>query len=196
MPASASRVLLTLALAGVVAAGVTACGTGAEPTPTGSASATGTATPAPSDSPSEAPGTVGTALEIDCEQLITPQAMYDYNPNFSLNDGFEPADGTRAAEIARLNGLTCAWVNQTSGATIEVAVAQLPEADLAASRGAVAAESEPATVFPVEGFFGMNGALGQADAFTGAYWISATSSDFYEAGDAQPIVAAAVDALG
>jgi hypothetical protein len=194
MPASASRVLLSLAIAGVVAVGATACGTEAEPRPTGTA--TGSATPEPSDSPSEEPGAVGTPLTIDCEQLISPQAMYDYNPNFSLNNGFEPADGTAAAEIASLNGVTCAWVNQTSGATIEVAVAQLPEAELASIKTRVTAESESAPAFAAEGFFRMAGTVGEADAFSGEYWVSATSADFYEAGDAEPIVAAAVAALG
>jgi hypothetical protein len=197
MSASASRVLLALALAGVVATGVTACGTGTEATPTNSAAEpTGSATPTPTASATAAPGTVGTPIGIDCETLITPQAMYDVNPNYSLDAGFTPADGSEAAQIAALDGLVCAWVNQTSGAVIEVAVAQLPEAELTALKNEFVTKSNSVPTYAVEGYFALVDTLGQADAFSGPYWISASSIDFFEPGDAQPVVAAAIAGLG
>ncbi|MET0991016.1 MAG: arginyl-tRNA synthetase, partial [Lacisediminihabitans sp.] len=45
-------------------------------TPTGSASAT--VTPSPTTSPSSTPITIG------CSTLITPDALYAFNPNFGL----------------------------------------------------------------------------------------------------------------
>ena len=197
MSASASRILLALALSGIVATGVTACGTEPEAAPSSSApTPSDSATPTASAAPTADPDTAGIPLTIDCNELLSPQAIYDYNPNFSLKDGYTPADGSEAAEVAKLDGLTCSWVNQTSGVSIDVAVAQLPEAELTALKNTFVTESTSVPTYTVEGYFEVLDSLGQADAFSGPYWITASSIDFYEPGDAEPIIAAAVAALG
>ena len=177
MSSSASRRVLALALAGLVAVGATACTAQQEASPSESAAA-------------------GVPVAIDCDTLITPEALADYSPGFSLDDAYTPADGTEAAEVAKLDGLTCSWVNQTSGVSIDVAVAQLPEAELTALKNTFVTESTSVPTYTVEGYFEVLDSLGQADAFSGPYWITASSIDFYEPGDAEPIIAAAVAALG
>jgi len=196
MSASASRVLFAFALAGIVVGGVAACAPSpaAAPTKSPTPSASATATPKPTTAPTAAP--VGTKVDIDCDALITPQAMYDFNPNFSLNGTYKPAAGTEAADIVDMNGLACGWVNQTSGEVIEVAVANLPADKLTELKNGFVTSSNSVPTYGVEGYFKVDGATGEAEAFGGPYWISASSTAFYEPGDALMIVDPALKALG
>lgn len=198
MSASASRILVSLALAGLVAVGATACGS-ESPTAGGGAptAPSETQSPTASPTPSEAPEQVGIPVAIGCEQLITPEAMLAYNPAFSLNASYTPSVGSEAAEVAKLDGLTCAWGDRGSGAVIEVAVAQLPDEELTALKNSFVTESNSVPTYRVEGYFQLvDDTLGQADAFSGPYWITASSDVFLEPGDAEPIMAAAIAGLG
>jgi len=197
MSASASRTVIALVLAGAVAVGATACAAEQEAAPTTSPTApTGSATPTPTATSTAPAPAEGVPIAIGCDALITPDAIYDYNPNYSLDTAYAPADGTEAAEVAKLDGLTCSWVNQTSGVAIEVAVAQLSDADLTALKNKFVTESNSVPTYRVEGYFQLVDAAGQADAFDGPYWITASSADFFEPGDAEPIIAAAIAGLG
>ena len=200
MSASASRVITALALAGMVAAAVTACAPETAATPNTSTTPTvaPTGTPEPTASATAVPGS--TPVTIDCNTLISPQAMYDYNPNFGLSESYKPAAGTEAADIAGAAGLVCAWVNQTSGETVEVAVANLTAERLTELKNAFVTSSNSVPTYgdptKVEGYFKLTDGVGAAQAFAGPYWISAASASFYEPGDAQPVVVAAIAGLG
>lgn len=168
----------------------------ADPTaaPTPSPSATTSATPTPSATAGDAVD--GTPVTVTCNELVTPQAIYDYNPNYSLKADYKPAGGSLAAQVVTQRGLACAWVNQTSGELIEVSVANLPDAHLTQLKNDLVTTSHSVPTYDVEGYFKMNGSTGEAQAFSDPYWIVATSTAFFEPGDAQPIVAAAITALG
>lgn len=161
------------------------------------APASSTPAASPSPSPSSTPGNVvdGIPVTITCNQLITPQAMYDYNPNFSLKASYQPASGSLGAQVATQKGLACGWINQTSGVLIEVAVANLPAAHLTQLKNTLVSTSHSVPTYGVEGYFIVNGKTGEAQAFQDPYWIVATSTAFFEPGDAQPIIAAALAAL-
>ena len=139
-------------------------------------------------------------MTIDCNTLITPQAMYDYNPNFGLSESYKPEAGTAAADIVDVEGIACAWINQTSGEVVEVAVANLPAEKLTELKNGFVTTSNSVPTYgdptKIEGYFEVVDGLGQAEAFAGPYWISATSASFYEPGDAQPVVAASIAGLG
>jgi hypothetical protein len=122
--------------------------------------------------------------------------MYDYNPNFGLDNGYIPKAGSTAAKISGLNGLTCSWVNQTSGARIAVSVANLPDSTLTDIKNGLVSSSNSVPTYEVEGYFKLAGGVGAADAFSGSYWISASSTEFGEPGDAASIIAAALSGLG
>lgn len=163
--------------------------------PTKSPSASASATPTATGTAAPANPIDGTPVTIDCNQLVTPQAMYDYNPNYGLKADYSPAAGSLAAEVKAQKGLTCAWVNQTSGELIEVAAANLPEAHLTDLKNTLVTTSNSVPTYEVEGYFKLNGSTGEAQAFSDPYWIVATSTAFFEPGDAQPIVAAAIAGL-
>lgn len=135
-------------------------------------------------------------MTITCDQLVSAQAMYDYNSNFTPKPGYSPSAGSLAAQVARQNGVTCGWVNQTSGEVIEIAVANLPEAHLTDLKNTLVTTSNSVPTYGVEGYFNLNGSTGEAQAFSDPYWIVATSTAFFEPGDAEPLVKDAIAALG
>jgi len=205
MPTYASRVFVSLALAAVVATGVTACAAETEATPSQTSSTptapptTATATPTPEPTKTQAPITVGSPVTIDCNTLITPDAIYAFNPNYGLSESYTPAAGTEAATIVAAKGLACQWVNQTSGELVQVAVANLPSDKLTALKNNFVMNSNSVPTYGVEGYFTAPVALGEmgvAEAFSGAFWISASSNAFDEPGTAQPIIEAALAGIG
>lgn len=169
-------------------------------TSTSTPTTTGTSKPTPSASgtaQAPAPGNTvdGEPVTITCKELVSPQAMYDFNPNFSLKADYSPASGSLTAQVTAQKGLACAWVNQTSGALIEIAVAHLPAEHLTDLKNNLVTTSNSVPTYGVEGYFKLNGSTGEAQAFSDPYWIVATSTVFFEPGDAQPLVAAAITAL-
>lgn len=165
-----------------------------QPAPSGTASPAPAATPSASASASPTPSPTATEatsrpLDIACDALITLQAMYDYNPNFSLLGDLDADAGTLAADALAQQGVACRWVNDTSGETIDIAAADLTGPALADRR---AAAGEVTSAFGVEGYF----RAGEAQAISGSSWITVVSNAFLEPADAAPLVQAAVDALG
>lgn len=193
MFAFAPRVLSAAAIALALTSVMTGCAPRDVVTPTASA-------PTPSQTPtptaSAEPENPGVAIDLSCDQLITAQAMYDFNPNFSLEADFTPAAGSQAEKILGYRGIACSWVNQTSGETLSVAVAQLPDEVLSGIANELVTSSNSVPTYGVEGYFQLRGQIGEAEAFAGPYWIVAVSSYFYEPGDVIPIIDAARSSLG
>ncbi|WP_411701020.1 iron ABC transporter ATP-binding protein [Conyzicola sp.] len=205
MPTIASRVLVTLALAAVLTTAVSACAsetdatpsaTNTAPTSTSSSTPRLTKTPTPEPTATQSPISVGSPVTIGCNQLLSPDAIYAFNPNFGLSEGYTPEPGSEAATIVEAKGLACGWVNQTSGEVLVVAVANLPTDKLTDLKNNFVTTSNSVPTYGVEGYFEFDGTRGSAEAFTGPYWVSAVSPAFYEPGDAQPIIASALAGLG
>jgi len=167
--------------------GSAAVGTGT-PTTTPSGIPTGPATAAPDDNPVKTP--VGTSIPLTCEQLVSAQAIYDFNPNFGLLGGFTPAAGSLAATAVAESGLACQWINQTSGETIQIAVADLPSPRI--SELASTASSDEAIGGVGDRAYFANGA---AQVFDGSFWVAAESTVFVTWDDAAPLVQAALASL-
>lgn len=129
-----SRALAAL-LAAVGALALAACAPGAldgDPAP----SETPTQAPAPSDAPedpdpsafdpepSEAPTVAPVAGELDlaCDAILTPQQVYDFNPEMLATDS--PVGGLPDgfASVAERDGVVCAWQHVTSSDVLLVAV--------------------------------------------------------------------------
>ena len=133
-----------------------------------------------------------------CDELITADDMYNFNPNFSLVEEGAPKPDTKAGTIAGMNGLTCQWVNNTSKETIDIAVAKLSETELTDLKNIAITESSPVPTYgapPIEGYFMVIGSEGEAQIFTGSYWIAARSVAFFEPGDVEQLATAAMGHL-
>lgn len=112
--------------------------------------------------------------------------MYEFDPNFGLDDDYSPAVSSPAADVVAASGVSCGWVQQTSGEVIEIAAAR-PSADALASLRADAGSDRA--------FSAVDG-RGVVQVFSGPYWVVAVSSYFTTADDAALLVDSAVAAVG
>lgn len=196
MPSTTRRLALASATAalGIAAAAVLAgCAPSAQPAASPSSSATAgagassdpvpSATPTPTDPP--------TPVGLTCDQVLTADQVYAFNPNYGADPGYAPKDGTLEKKIADWQGVSCAWLNQTSGDVIQVAVAKPPASAMEGLKNAAITAAKPVPTYgvppTVEGYF-KPGDAGQVQVFRGSYWIVAESPAFFEPGDAAPLM--------
>jgi hypothetical protein len=168
-----------------------------QPTPTepaGGPNPSGDPTGEPAPSMTAQP--TGTPVSQSCDDLVSAETIYIYNPNFGLID-FTPAEGSVAESAVAYNGVACRWQNQTSGDNIDLSVAHLDEASLTALKNTAFETSELVPTYGDEAYFsvGSNG-VGTAQVFDGPYWIVVESPAFFEPGDATEIVDSVIAGLG
>ena len=199
------RVALTLAAAASLALVLAGC-TGdpsdliTSPSPSSMApTPSASATPSPTAEPTATATPEATPVDIACDNLLSAQAIYDYNANFGAQPDYSPAGGTLPASAAAMNGTSCAWVNESSGEVIEVAVAKPSATTLAAMQNDAVTSSAAVPTYgtppQLEGYFTTAGGVGEAQAFTNGYWIIIRSDYFIEPGDVSPLMDAVVSAL-
>lgn len=158
-------------------------------------SASATPSPTPKPTATSTPDPTAVPVTIGCDELITPDEFYSYNPNFSLLTEFTPEAGTAAADALASQGIACRWVNQTSTETLDISVANLTEPSLSERKAAAASTGFAVTTYGPDGYFDNSGAAGVAQLFSGAYWITISSTVIGQPVDAQALMADAVAAL-
>ncbi len=167
----------------------------AEPSP--SAGSSETAGPAASASPSAsaaAPTTV--PVDVPCDQLVTADTVYEYDPNFVLLDDAAPEPGSAAAQAVADGGVACAWQHTTTSERILLSVAGYDETTLAARRDEAAADGTEVTAWAADsGYFATADGRGTATAFAGLYRMVLTSPVFTEPGEATVFIDSATAAL-
>lgn len=180
-----------LALTGCAADTPEPGGTAAPPQTSGAPDPGASETPLPTEEPA-------TPFEIACDVLLTPDDVYAFNPNYGPAPGYEP-QAVGITGVADEAGTTCGLLNQTSGAIIEVGVATPPESALESRKNDAALSSHPVPTYgtppDVEGYFDRAGENGEAQVFTGPYWIVIASTELVEPGDAQALVSAVIENL-
>lgn len=138
----------------------------------------------------------GTPVDQACDDLISADTIYSFNPNFTLVT-YEPADGSAAASALAYEGVACRWQNGTSGDNIDVSVAHLDEPSLTALKNAAFEDSEMVPTYGEEAYFSVGGnGVGTAIVFQGPYWIVLESPAFLEPGDATAMVDSVIAGLG
>ena len=167
-------------------------GSSSSPTPSssGSSAPSGTTTPEPTEEP-----IVSEPIDTTCDVLLTPDDMYAFNPNFSFLPEGMPKVDSKAGQIAGMNGLTCQWVNNSSNEPIDLAVAKLTDDQLTALKNLAVTESTQVPTYaspPVEGYFTVIGSEGEAQVFSGPYWVALRSVAFFEPGDAEQLAEAVI----
>ncbi|MFC9917721.1 iron ABC transporter ATP-binding protein [Agromyces binzhouensis] len=182
--AAAGATALALVLSACTDPSASPAGTSAPPAATGSAAATAPAEPQPTEEP--------IPFEVACDEILTPDQVYAFNPSYGTAPDYAPSAAT-IADVVAASGTACGWSNQTSGDVIEVGVATLPEHAYELQVGDAAMRSNPVPTYgtppEVEGFFRQSGGVGQAQVFADGYWIVVESPALFEPGDAQGLVA-------
>ena len=172
---------------------------GCAPTPSSSPSDTPSASPSDtanaSPTPSPTSGPVSTPITIGCSTLITPDALYAFNPNFGLINSWTPKAGSAAATAKSERGIACRWSNQSSGDIIDISVAHLDSASIESLKNDAVEKSTMVPTYGDEAYFSVSGGVGTAIVFQGQYWLVATSVDFLEPGDPADLITAALSAL-
>jgi hypothetical protein len=182
----------------VIAALLLAVATGCTPEPTPVETDTG---PNPSGDATVPPVTTptgepqSTPIDLSCDDLVSPDVLYIYNPNFSVVADYEPLDGTAGASALSYEGVACRWQNQTSGENIDLSVAHLDSDSVVALKNSAFAESEPVGTYGDEAYFSIISGIGTAVVFQGDYWLVTQSAIFIEPGEAVEIVDSALAAL-
>lgn len=181
--------LALIALAGCAPAGDAEPTASATAKPTGTATSEPSATAEPTATATPAPVAEGTAVDKSCDQVLTADDVYELNPNVGVDPGY--AASSEAAMIAtEYNGISCGWLNQSSGEVIEVSVA-MPNDTLANTlKDAALAGGDIVPTYgsapDVEGYF--SASTGTAQVFTGGYWVAVASPTMIEPGDAERIM--------
>ncbi|HEY2556699.1 MAG TPA: iron ABC transporter ATP-binding protein [Diaminobutyricibacter sp.] len=185
-------------VAGTIA--LSGCAGDAKPAPTATHAASSTPSAAPSTpTPTPTPSDPPTPVALSCDQIVTADQMYAYNPNFGADPGYTPTAGSLEASVVTDKGVACGWLNQTSNDVIEIAVAKPPASDLDGLKNSAITTSQPVPTYgvppQVEGYFALRGGKGEVQIFTGAYWVVANSPAFQEPGDAAPLMQNVLDNL-
>ena len=190
--------LATGALALVLLAG---CTSEAASTSTPSSSPNGVATEVPTESstPTPTPEAAGTPVTISCDQILTADDVYLFNPNVGTAPDYEPAAGSAAETAVSYDGVACGWLNQTSNEIIEISIAQPNDILMSDLKNKAVIESNAVPTYgtppAVAGYFTNSSGPGQAQIFAGKYWVVADSVVFFEPGDAQQLIATVVSHL-
>ncbi|TFD31218.1 iron ABC transporter ATP-binding protein [Cryobacterium cryoconiti] len=187
----ATGAIAVVALAGCASDAAPGTGSSASSTP----GSTTDATPTPDATATPTPTAAGTPVALTCDQVLTLDDIYAFNPNFGSAPDFEPtlAEGETAAEF---QGLNCGLLNQSSGEIIEVSVAQPNEVLLAQLKNDALSSGKIVPTYgtppAVEGYFSAADGTGVAQAFTPTYWVTVGSPEFFEPGDAEALISAAI----
>jgi hypothetical protein len=135
----------------------------------------------------------GIALDLDCSQLLSADAVYLFNPNVGVDPAYVPSQA--AQQVLDYAGVSCGWVNQTSADTFSVSVARFSDADLAVIRAQAKAKPGAQELTSSEGFFSVVDGVGFAEAFVGGYWAVVESPAFSVRGDVEELLAPLRDSL-
>jgi hypothetical protein len=172
----------------------------AAPSATASASAsaepTETATAEPTATPTPPPAPEGAPVGKTCDQVLTADDVYALNPNFGTDPGYAASSATAMAATT-YGGVSCGWLNQSSGEVIEVAIAMPNETLANTLKDAALADGEIVPTYgtapEVEGYF--SAGTSTAQVFTNGYWVAVTDTGMIEPGDAGPVLDAVLGNL-
>lgn len=134
-----------------------------------------------------------------CSELISIEALYDFNPNYSYDASATPTTGSLGEKALQKSGVFCRYLNLSNGSQIDVSVAQIPVASSADWNKKVEETSRPTDAYgnspEVLGFFARSNNEGVAQAIQGTKWVAITSSTFFEAGDAAALMSQVLHSL-
>ena len=145
--------------------------------------------------PTTTPTAGAEPLDIPCDELVDPQAIYDFDPNFALIGSYNPPAGSAADEALAAGGVACSWVRESGGTTIEVSAARLSDQEITDKKNAAFASSQMVPTYGEEAYFEVEGGVGTAIVFQGSFWLVVSSPAFAEPGEPTGIIDSALAAL-
>lgn len=176
----------------VIAIGLslTAC-TGPETEPTTTASVTASSSEAPTASPTEQPAGDSVPFQQNCDDLMPASVMFEWNPNYSLNNDGTKAPGSSWDIVEQLQGTNCNFVNQSSGNAVTISVTQLTDSGLSVLQEQIAGTlPEIESADGGTAYFGTVAGSGVFEMFTPTkFWITIAGPDIASAQDIEALKA-------
>lgn len=127
-----------------------------------------------------------------CSELISIEALYDFNPNFAYDTSISPDSGSLGAKAKDKSGVFCSYVNLSNGDRIDVSVAQFSPISISDWTKKIAETSRPTDAYGASpgilGFFSRSNNEGVSQAVQGNTWVAITSNTFFEAVDSVPLM--------
>lgn len=134
-----------------------------------------------------------------CSDLISIEALYDFNPNFSYDASKSPSSGSLGEKAKQKDGVYCSFINLSNGDRIDVAAAQISTSSIGDWTKRISEGNRPTDAFgnPPEtlGFFSRSNYEGVSQVIQGNIWVAISSSTFYEAGDASSLMSQVLHSL-
>ncbi|UYN82559.1 MAG: hypothetical protein KIT89_07280 [Microcella sp.] len=112
---------------------------------------------------------VGIPLSLECSQVLSLEALYNYNPNVGADPDYAPSP--LAAQVLDLAGVSCGWINQTSSVRFSVSVAQLHSGVVEQIRAASAAKQGAQALERADGYATEGAGRVVFDIFLGERWV-------------------------
>jgi hypothetical protein len=172
-------------------------GSGSSPGTSQNGSGSGAGGSSPSATPTGGAGVLeSTPFSMPCDTLAPPATVSSTYSGMSALSKPSPPHDSDAAVIGEYGGTVCSWKN-TSGTTMTLAVGKFSPISLTKLKNSLVVSSNQVPTYQGEGYFTLSGTTGTAEAFTGDFWVVATSADpiFGEPGGAEPLVDGAITAL-
>lgn len=133
-----------------------------------------------------------TQLNKSCSDLISIEALYDFNPNFTYDASVSPEKGSLGEIAIEKSGIHCSYLNLSNGDRIDISVAQFSSTSISDWSKKLTETSRPTDTFgktpEVLGFFSRSNNEGVSQVIQGNTWIAITSSTFYEAIDSAALM--------
>ncbi|KQQ27726.1 hypothetical protein ASF54_02845 [Frondihabitans sp. Leaf304] len=189
---TAPRLLAVRTLPAALAVLLLAGCTGAAPAASSSPTA-----PRASATPTGGAGALtATPLTVDCQTIAPDATVSAAYPGMTPEEKPTPPKASDAAVIGGYDGTVCGWTS-TTGSSMTLAVGRFDNDSLTRLKNSLITSSNAVPTYDGEGYFDLVDGVGTAEAFTGSYWIVATSDDavFGEPGGAEPLVDAAIAGL-
>lgn len=134
-----------------------------------------------------------------CSELISIEALYDFNPNYAYDASKTPESGSLGAKAKEKSGVFCSYVNLSNGDRLDVSVAQFSPISISDWTKTVTENSRPTDAYGASpgilGFFSRSKNEGVSQAIQGNNWVAITSSTFYEAVDSVPLMSIVLNSL-
>jgi hypothetical protein len=116
---------------------------------------------------------------IDCEDVLTPQALYELNPNLALIPDVRRGLTPETTEIEALGGLACQISNLSSTNDTEIAMVKLTANSAARQSAALLSAglyTPQAIGEDLVSFFNFSEGIGQLQFVYKNYWVAIASS--------------------
>ena len=121
----------------------------------------------PNDDP-PADQTVGATVNLRCDELITRQEIYDYNPSLLEWGDWTAEAGTSAYRAQHWNGIGCRWAYESSGTPVDISVASIVDRGTLAQLRTSAASGVAVGGLGDAAFY----VGGELQVFKDGYWLA------------------------